>query len=139
MSPSVIFLIIAIVVVGVLVFIAMMINGRGRQTLDREKYQTAWLKIENSLVKNNPATFNLSILEADKLFDQAMEEKGFGGDTMGNRLKNAGSSLKNRNAVWSAHKLRNAIAHEPDFRLSYENAKKALNNYKNGLKDLGAI
>ena len=117
----------------------MMINGRGRQTLDREKYQTAWLKIENSLVKNNPATFNLSILEADKLFDQAMKEKGFGGDTMGNRLKNAGSSLKNRNAVWSAHKLRNAIAHEPDFRLSYENAKKALNNYKNGLKDLGAI
>jgi hypothetical protein len=58
---------------------------------------------------------------------------------MGDRLKRVGDRFSNLNAVWRAHKLRNAIAHESDFEISYKQAYNALQVYKQALKDLGAI
>ena len=49
------------------------------------------------------------------------------------------SRFSNLNAVWRAHKLRNAIAHEAGFEVSYKQAFNALAIYKEALKDLGAI
>jgi len=45
----------------------------------------------------------------------------------------------NANNVWTAHKLRNQIAHEPDVRLDYDGARRALTAFKQALKDIGAI
>ena len=64
---------------------------------------------------------------------------GIPGKTMGDRLKRVGSRLTDENAVWRAHKLRNVIAHENDYELSYRQAANALAIYKQALKDLGAI
>ena len=68
-----------------------------------------------------------------------MTEAGFNGKTMGERLKRSGQRFSELQSVWRAHKLRNAIAHEPDFEVSYQQAKNALETYKRALKDLGAI
>ena len=43
------------------------------------------------------------------------------------------------NAVWRAHKLRNALAHEAGLEITYKQAYNALQVYKQALKDLGAI
>ena len=45
--PSLIFLIIAIVAVGILLLIAMGITRKHGHAFDVEEYQTKWLKIEN--------------------------------------------------------------------------------------------
>ena len=89
--------------------------------------------------QDNPATFMTTIIEGDKLLDKAMMEMGVPGKTMGDRLKRAGGRFTNQNAVWRAHKLRNAIAHESDVEISYKQAQNALAIYKQALKDLGAI
>lgn len=127
----------AILIVAGLILV--FIVSRGGKQLNQEKYRTKWLTIERSLAKDQPASYHLSVLNADKLLDHAMKEAGYKGQTMGERLKSASSALSNKNAVWSAHKLRNQIAHEPDVQVSYDTARRALASFKQALKDLGAI
>ena len=80
-----------------------------------------------------------AINEADKLLDYALREAGASGETMGDRLRSAGARFSNRNDVWRAHKLRNALAHEVGFDLVPSQAKEALSDFEQGLRDLGAI
>ena len=139
MLPSVIFLVIAIVAVGLLALVAMTLMGKRRHDFNVEEYQTRWLKIENGLVKGQRQTYNLAVLNADKLLDRALIELGLPGKTMGERMKRVGDRFSKVNAVWYAHKLRNQIAHEPDFELDYDEASRALAAFRQALKDLGAI
>ena len=110
----------------------------GRQ-LNVERYRSQWLEIEGSLSQKQPASYQMAILNADKLLDRALRERGYRGNTMGERLKTAGSAFGNINAVWAAHKLRNRIAHETDVNITYTTARRALATFKQALKDLGAI
>lgn len=135
-------MIILIIMLGVLIFVMILRGGRNRQSgLDKKVYQTAWLKLENGLTRNNPASFEVAVIGADKLFDQAMRESGWSGENFGERLKNSGHKLPKNDldGVWQAHKLRNRIAHETNVKVSYPQTKAALNGFKRGLKDLGAI
>ena len=134
-------MLILILVFGVLIFLFILKGSRGKSGLKKEVYQTAWLKIENELSRTHPATFTVAVLNADKLFDRALQESGLRGNTFGERLKNARNHFPKPvlDGVWQAHKLRNRIAHEADFHLSYEQAKQALGGFKRGLKHLGAI
>ena len=139
MNMSIIFLLIAIAIVGVMVFVAISITSKRRYSFDKEEYQTAWLKIENGLRKDNKASYPTSVIAADKLLDKALTEMALPGKTMGDRLKRAGQYFSSVNSVWYAHKMRNQIAHEHGFEISYEQAKHALASFRQALKDLEAI
>ena len=107
---------------------------------DKENYQVDLMRIEKSLQQGNEATYAMAIIEGDKLLDKAMCEMGVQGRTMGDRLKRIGKEkFTQLNSVWYAHKLRNQIAHESDFRPEYRQAEHALATYRQALKDLGAI
>ena len=130
----------SILVVGILIFVAILLTSRRRYSFDKMEYQTDFLAIENSLTRENPLSYNMAVVEADKLLDKAMHEMGVPGRTMGDRLKKCGKEkFSHLNSVWHAHKLRNQIAHEPGFRLDYAESKRALSIFKQALKDLGAI
>ena len=58
---------------------------------------------------------------------------------MGERLKRSDKLLQDIDKVWTAHKLRNRIAHEVGGKINHKVAKRMLAIYKNALKDLGAI
>ncbi|MBQ3352303.1 hypothetical protein IJG91_01395 [Candidatus Saccharibacteria bacterium] len=139
MNASIFFLLIAIVIVGIMVFVAVSITSKRRYSFDKEEYQTAWLKIENSLTKDNKQSYNVVVIDADKLLDKALNEMGMPGKTMGERMKRAGGYFSQVNSVWYAHKIRNQIAHEHGFSVDYNQAKHALASFKQALKDLGAI
>lgn len=139
MDGGVVTFIIAILIVAVFIFVAILLTGKRGHTFNREAYQAKFLAIENKLNKDSPATWTVAIIEGDKLLDKALVEMGVPGKTMGDRLKRRGDKFENLNAVWRAHKLRNAIAHEPGFEVSYKQAYNALNIYRQALKDLGAI
>ncbi|MBR3248758.1 hypothetical protein IKF89_01880 [Candidatus Saccharibacteria bacterium] len=139
MDGGVVTFVIAVLIVAVFVFVAILLTGKRGYTFNRENYQARFLAVENGLIKESPATWKMTIIEADKLLDKALVEMGVPGKTMGDRLKRSGDKFENLNAVWRAHKLRNAIAHEAGFEISYKQAFNALAIYKQALKDLGAI
>lgn len=132
------FLVLVLLFAGI---ILAFVVGRGRSAtgINKEKYHVAWLGIEQQLKRNDNNSFYLTVLNADKLVDQALRERGFKGETMGERMKAAKGSWTNANHVWSAHKLRNRIAHEADARVSFDETRRALAAFKQALKDLGAI
>lgn len=138
-NTTIIIFLVVVLVIGLAVLAVVLLSRRGGRMLDTTKYQQRWLQIEASLQQDNPATFQTSILQADKLLDMALKERGFKGQTMGERMKSAQSEWKNANHVWGAHKIRNRIAHEPDVNVTHEIASRALVAFKQGLRDLGAF
>ncbi|MBR3177288.1 hypothetical protein IKF27_00580 [Candidatus Saccharibacteria bacterium] len=132
-------LLIAIIIVGILAFVAITITQNKKHGFNREEYQAQWLTIQTGLKKESPDSASMVIVKADKLLDQAMIEIGLSGKTMGERLKKLHGRLSDENGVWAAHKIRNRIAHETSYIASYDDARFALSAYKTALKDLGAI
>lgn len=128
-----------ILVFGAAVFVIIVSRGRGSSVLDVDKYRSSWLSIEQKLKKDESTSYVVCVMEADKLLDHALKQRGFKGQTMGERMKTAKDTWKDANSVWHAHKLRNKIAHEQDVSLRYDQVRNALQSFKQGLKDLGAI
>lgn len=139
MDGGVVTFIIAVLIVAVFIFLAILLTGKRHHIFNKEAYQTKFLTIENKLRQDSPATWTVVIIEADKLLDKALIEMGIPGKTMGDRLKRTGDKFTHLNSVWRAHKLRNYLAHEPGFEISYKQAANALKIYKQALQDLGAI
>lgn len=138
MDSAVILLFAIVLVFGVALFAFITLGKRGKP-LAVDKYRVRWMTIEHSLIKDQPASYHMAILNADKLVEQALKDSGVTGQTMGERLKNAKAQFTRLDALWSAHKLRNQVAHEPDVKISYDQARRALAGFKRALKDLGAI
>ena len=140
MDISLLIFLVAILVVAILVFVAIALTKKRGPVFDKEEYQVDFLKIENSLRRENELSYATVVVEADKLLDKALCEMGVPVKTMGERLKRVGKErFSQLNAVWHAHKIRNQIAHEHGFSIGYNQAKHALEVYKQALRDLGAI
>ena len=133
------FFLAAILIVGVLIFAAVSMTSHKVVKIDTAKYQAEFLSIENGLDKLQPKSWNETVFELDKMLDEVLRELGFEGNTMADRLRSANSSIKNINAVWYAHKLRNEIAHTRKFSVGFEQAKRAVKVYRRALQDLGVI
>lgn len=138
-SGLVVVFLVAVLIIAIAVFVIILLTKKSGSSLNIEKYQSRWLAIENSLKRAEPASYQLAILQADKLVDAALRERGMRGETMGERMKSAQNIWKNADHVWGAHKIRNRIAHEPDAHVTYEIASRSLIAFKQALRDLGAI
>ena len=134
---SIIFFFAAILIFGGLLFAVIALTRRGPRNIDVEKYRSRWMTIEQQLKRDETNSYQICVLNADKLLDQALQEKGVTGTTMGDRMKQ--TKWSNANSVWSAHKLRNQIAHEPEVKLDYDGARRSLAAFKQALKDVGVI
>lgn len=137
MNSLIILMFVAIVIIGLGLMLLIALTRKHPPGLNQEEFRSRWLSIESSC-NEDLGSQQMAILNADKLLDKALKARGYKGETMGDRLKNARAALKNNNAVWAAHKLRNQIAHE-DITIKPHTARHALNAFKNGLKDLGAL
>lgn len=105
---------------------------KGFASSDLKYLQTHWDKIARNL-EYDPKH---AVLDADKLLDYALKAKGFSG-SLGEKLKKAGPRFSDLDGVWSAHKLRNKLAHEI-MDLKVKDAKIALSQFRRALNDLGA-
>lgn len=96
---------------------------------------------EESFIRNQWRMIGLGrrpkedIIEADKLLDYALKKYGYQG-SLSEKLKKSAKLFSNISNVWSAHKLRNRIAHEIDFTPSEIEVKSALKNFERAFKDL---
>lgn len=139
MNGSVIFMLAGIIIAGALLLAFMTVSKKGNRRLNVEHYRAKCLEVEHQLKPDQPATYSLCVINADKLLDQALRERGISGKTMGERMKNTASLYSDRNGIWQAHILRNKISHEMDVHITYQDAVYALASFRKALKDVGAI
>ncbi len=139
MTMSLILIIVAVVVVGLILLMLITLTNKGpSNNLNKEEYQAKWLEIMHT-VSNSPLSWQVAIMEADKLLDHALKQRHFAGDAMGDRMKSAKNIFSDNDIVWKSHKLRNRLAHEQNVQLSQKTTAKALTGYKKALRDLGAL
>lgn len=139
MDLTLIFFLAGIIIIGAALFALMSFGKKGTCHINVEQYRVKYLEIENQLDREKSTTFYMTVMNADKLLDQALKDMGTKGETMGDRMRNTSTRFKDREGIWKAHKLRNRIAHETDVVVQYPEASYALSCYKKALKDLGAI
>lgn len=103
-------------------------------------YDNRWQEIRRHVNSFVEAEWKLAVIEADKFTDDVLKTAGFVGESMGERLMMIKpDQIINIQYLWDAHKLRNLLAHDPNFRLTHQQALFAVNAFESVLKELGAL
>ncbi len=76
-----------------------------------------------------------AVMDADNLLDHTLSKMGLKGN-LGAKLKKSPHLFKDVNGLWSAHKVRNNIAHKINYRVDERAYKKAMLAFKQAFKDL---
>ena len=99
-----------------------------------------WLRVKARLDTGMESEYKLAVMEADSILDETLAKMGFSGKSLGERLeKLSAASLSNIDDVKRIHAIRNNIIHDPNYRLSLDDARKAIEVYEIGLTDLQAL
>lgn len=107
---------------------------------DKNKNLEEWRKILSKGASQDENERKFAIIAADTLIEKILALSGYSGENLGERLKKIEhSDLDSLNYLWEAHKIRNRIAHEADYKLSKEDAEAALANFESALKELEYI
>lgn len=102
-----------------------------------KKIAQKWQKILKRLRKGDESNLKLAVIEADKLFDNLLLRMGYSGQDMDERLKLMTSAqLSNLEEIWQAHKIRDRVVGEKYYRLSAEEAEKAISAFEKAFKEL---
>jgi hypothetical protein len=132
------------IIIGVVTVLVLAVVGFGSfwarrrpRKLNRDYYQKRWQTLQRLL--GDKSTWPLAVIDADKLLDDALRRSRYKGKTMGERLVAAQRDIKDNDAVWFGHKLRNRLVHESDVKLKERDVKDALLGLRAALKDLGAL
>jgi len=100
-----------------------------------------WIKTLGYLFSQHASDWKLAIIEADSMLESLMGDLGFGGETLGDKLKSATQeNFRGLSSAWEVHAIRNRIAHEG---LSYEipqrEAKRVIAIYEQIFREFGYI
>lgn len=132
---------IVITALGVLgvaaIVVALLLLRRRPRKVKVQRVQDKWREMQKlcSVKESWPE----AVITADKILDDVLKKKKFGGKSMGERLTKAQRVLSNNEAVWFGHKLRTKIESDPDAKLKESEVKQALVGIRQALKDLGAF
>jgi len=108
-------------------------------TVDISKIQDSWAQTAGLIKVGNPSQLRQAIIKADNLLDFALKRVTTG-TTMGERLKNAQPFFRDYavyQALWEAHKVRNALVHDADYDPPHFVIKEAIGKFKLGFEVLG--
>ncbi len=100
-----------------------------------------WSKTLTYLFSQHASDWKLAIIEADSMLEDLMEQLGFHGESLGDRLKLANQeNFPQLTKAWEVHTIRNRIAHEGlAFELSQHEAKRVVAMYEDIFHAYGFI
>lgn len=108
--------------------------------LRRAIFEERWRAIQKKASLASPDSLRMAVIEADSLVNDVLEQLGFEGKHMADRLANLNpEEYTTLNAILRAHRVRNDLVHTPAFFLSPEDAQKLLSDYEAFLKEVEAI
>ena len=106
----------------------------------QQEFQENWQDIKRLIDSPNPSDWNMAILRADSQLDDTLQHLGYEGETIADRIKIVDpTKLKSIDRVWSAHRLRNTIAHDPLQEYTREMIMHAIQSYEIAFKELGML
>lgn len=105
--------------------------------IKQDHFKTQWQELQKLL--RNKDRWDVALIEADNLFDEALKKNRFRGGSMGERMVKAQKLFTDNDGAWIAHKLRKEVESNPDFKLAEKDLKEALIAIRQALKDLGAL
>lgn len=86
-----------------------------------------WRQITENIASESESDWKMAVMDADNLLEETLVDFGYKGESLGEMLKNAKfDTLQN---AWAGHKIRNEIAHNYSYRLTKQEAKRAVANY----------
>jgi uncharacterized membrane protein YraQ (UPF0718 family) len=104
------------------------------------KMTQMWQKTQARLETAQEAEYKLAVIEADSMLDEALKRMSFPGATVDERLQNLSAAIvANVEEVQQAHALRNNVVHDPNFRLSLDEARKTLSVFEKAFQSLDLI
>lgn len=136
MSVEIFLAVVGVLAIAVSILVLMSKSNHGVKH-DVDNNRQAMKGFEKLAVSSQESDRHMAIVKADSLLNEILKTHGLTGNTMGERMKSA--QFSNPDSVWSAHKLRNRIAHESDVKLSADGARRALSGFKQAMKDMGAV
>lgn len=100
-----------------------------------------WQIIGKYYMSANQSDWKLAILEADIMLYEVLNKSGFKGFSIGEILKFTDKSkLATLDNAWTAHKVRNEIAHQGlDYVLTRQKVEEAIANYEKVFEELNFI
>lgn len=100
-----------------------------------------WESVLRHLFSEAPSDWRLAIIDADEMLFGLMDQLGFKGETLGEKLKIVDrDEFRNLSAAWEVHTVRNRIAHEGSaYELSQREAKRVIALYEQIFREFGYI
>jgi len=101
-----------------------------------------WQVILEHVNSESPAEWKIAILEADNMLDEVLEDMGYVGDTLAEKLKTMSrTKIASYDDVWNAHRVRNEIAHGGaiDMDLPKKTARDTVAKFEKAFKELGYL
>jgi len=99
--------------------------------------KTKWMKITNKLKKHREEDCKLALIEADSMLDEALEQLGYSGDNLEKKLKEIKEDMvSNISEVKEAHSIINNVKHDPNYKISVNQADWVLDIYRKVFRDL---
>lgn len=100
-----------------------------------------WAGVISHVFSENLNDWKLAIIEADSMLEELLDQLGFKGESLGDKLKSADrDKFKNLTSAWEVHTVRNRIAHEGlNFQISHQEAKRIIALYEQIFREFGFI
>ena len=114
---------------------------KSRQEKEIGSKNEHWVKTLGYLFSQHEGDWKLAVIEADSMLEALMDQLGFKGETLGDKLKGANQDkFRNLSSAWEVHAIRNRIAHEgASFLLTQREAKRVIALYEQIFREFGYI
>src|SRR4030043_427964 len=105
-----------------------------------KRMEKDWRKILIRLDTGLESEYKLTVIEADNTMNDVLKKMGYAGASLGESLdKLTPVTLPNIEELKEAHQIRNNIVHDPNYKLTLDETKKALAIYEKALRSLDAF
>lgn len=97
-----------------------------------------WSKIKDKMKAGTEASYKLAIIEADDFLLELFEEKDYSGESFEEIIGKLDKKiLSNIDQIKEAHKVRNSVVYDSEYKLDVEQAKRILTAYEYAINAVG--